>query len=278
MDETIFNNAIASLPQTFREGPAPRAALLLGSGWNRAADSLTALETIPYSEIPGFGAATVTGHDGRLVLAEAPGGGRVLVFCGRRHWYEGCEWEAVVMPAVLARRLGAPVLLVTNAAGAIRTSLAPGDVVLLSDHLRLSPLTPLRGPHNPAFGPRFPDQSRVYDPELGETLRAAAARQNLTLSDGVYALACGPAFETPAEIRAYGILGADVVGMSTVPEAMVASAMGVRVAGLSFVSNMAAGISSRRLDGNDVVDCAARHAPRLARLVLDFLELLPAAQ
>lgn len=276
MDDNLFRSAIESLPPIFREGPPPQASLLLGSGWNRAADSLRALATVPYSEISGFGAATVTGHDGRLVLAEAPGGGRVLVFCGRRHWYEGCEWEAVVMPAVLSKRLGAPVFLVTNAAGGIRKSLKPGDVVLLRDHLRLSPLTPLRGPHNPAFGPRFPDQSCVYDPALGVILRSAAARQGLDLTDGVYALACGPAFETPAEIRAYGLLGADVVGMSTVPEAMVASAMGLRVAGLSFVSNMAAGISTSRLDGDDVVDCAARHAPRLSRLVLDFLDLLKA--
>lgn len=274
MDDSIFRSALQSLPEAFRQAPAPKAALLLGSGWNRAADSLQVLEEVPYAAIPGFGAATVVGHDGRLLLARTKAGASVLVFCGRRHWYEGCDWEAVVMPAVLAKRLGAPVFLATNAAGGIRPSLKPGDVVLLQDHIRLSPLTPLRGPHDPAFGPRFPDQSRVYDPALGELLRAAAARQGLQLSDGVYALACGPAFETPAEIRAYGILGADVVGMSTVPETMVASAMGMRVAGLSFVSNMAAGISSRRLDGDDVVDCAARHAERLSRLVLDFLDLL----
>ena len=274
MDNRIFDAAFDSLPSAFR-GRSPRAALLLGSGWNRAADSLRVLAEVPYGEIGGFGAATVVGHDGRLLLAEAPRGGTVLVFCGRRHWYEGCEWEQVVMPAVLAKRLGSPVFLVTNAAGGIRPTLAPGDVVVIRDHLRLSPLTPLRGPHDPAFGPRFPDQSRVYDPDLAALLREAGARQGLALSEGVYVLSCGPAYETPAEIRAYGILGADVVGMSTVPEAMVASACGLRVAGLSFVSNMAAGVTGKLLDGDDVVDCARRHSDRLARLVLDFLDLLP---
>ena len=273
MDKRVFDEALASLPPGMRAAK-PFAALLLGSGWNQAAGGLDVVCEVPYSAIPGFGAATVVGHDGRLLLARTKRGGEVLVFCGRRHWYEGCEWEPVVMPAVLARRLGAPVFLVTNAAGGIRASLQPGDMVILRDHLRLSPLTPLRGPHDPEFGPRFPDQSRVYDPALIELLRAAGARQGLGLTDGVYVLSCGPAFETPAEIRAFGILGADVVGMSTVPEAMVASACGLRVAGVSFVSNMAAGVTGKLLDGDDVVDCAARHAGRLSRLVLDFLDLL----
>ena len=275
MNEQVFRDALASLPAAFRDA-RPYASLLLGSGWNRAVGSLRVLAEAPYSAIAGFGAATVVGHDGRLLLVEGPRGGTALVFCGRRHWYEGCEWEQVAMPAVLTKRLGCPVLLVTNAAGGIRPTLRPGDVVVIRDHLRLSPLTPLRGPHDPAFGPRFPDQSRVYDPDLAATLRAAGARQGLELTDGVYVLSCGPAFETPAEIRAYGILGADVVGMSTVPEAMVASACGMRVAGLSFVSNMAAGVTGKLLDGNDVVDCAERHADRLARLVVDFLDLLAA--
>ena len=272
MDKRIFDEAFASLPDIFRTA-RPYASLVLGSGWNHAVGSLEVLAEVPYSEIAGYGAATVVGHAGRLLLVRGPRGGTALLFCGRRHWYEGCEWEPVVMPAVLTRRLGCPILLITNAAGGIRASLRPGDVVILRDHLRLSPLTPLRGPHDPEFGPRFPDQSRVYDPELIELLRAAGARQGLGLTDGVYVLSCGPAFETPAEIRAYGILGADVVGMSTVPEAMVASACGLRVAGLSFVSNMAAGVTGKLLDGNDVVDCAERHAERLARLVLDFLDL-----
>ena len=272
MNEQIFRDALDSLPDAFR-GARPYASLLLGSGWNRAVGSLRVLAEVPYSAIAGFGAATVVGHDGRLLLVEGPRGGTALVFCGRRHWYEGCEWEQVVMPAVLTKRLGSPVFLVTNAAGGIRPTLKPGDVVVIRDHLRLSPLTPLRGPHDPAFGPRFPDQSRVYDADLAALLHTAGARQGIELADGVYVLSCGPAFETPAEIRAYGILGADVVGMSTVPEAMVASACGLRVAGLSFVSNMAAGVTGQRLDGNDVVDCAARHSERLARLVLDFLDL-----
>lgn len=273
MNEAIFRSAHESLPAVFKSA-RPVAALLLGSGWNHAVDGLSVVAEVPYSDIPGFGAATVIGHSGRLLLARTPKGADVIVFCGRRHWYEGCEWEPVVMPAMLAKLLGAPIFLVTNAAGGIRETLAPGDMVILRDHIRLSPLTPLRGEHNPFFGPRFPDQSRVYDPELIETLHRAGLRQGLDLTTGVYMLSCGPAFETPAEIRAYGILGADLTGMSTVPEAMVATAVGLRVAGVSFVSNMAAGVTGKLLDGNDVIDCAAQHADKLSRLVLDFLEEL----
>ena len=182
MNDQIFRAALASLPPVFRDAH-PYASLLLGSGWNRAVSSLRVLAEVPYGEISGFGAATVIGHDGRLLLVEGPRGGTALVFCGRRHWYEGCEWEQVVMPAVLAHRLGAPTLLVTNAAGGIRPTLRPGDVVILRDHLRLSPLTPLRGPHDPAFGPRFPDQSRVYDPALIELLRAGRKSENVKLKN-----------------------------------------------------------------------------------------------
>ena len=271
MDLTYFDRMAGFLPDLCFERP-PDVAIVLGSGWANALSADHTLVRIPYADIPGLGAATVAGHTGEFWLYERAGR-RVVAFCGRRHWYEGCEWEQVVMPAVLARRLGAPVFLVTNAAGGIRPTLRPGDVVVIRDHLRLSPLTPLRGPHDPAFGPRFPDQSRVYDADLAALLHAAGERQGIELADGVYVLSCGPAFETPAEIRAYGILGADVVGMSTVPEAMVASACGLRVAGLSFVSNMAAGVTGQLLDGNDVVDCAAHHSERLARLVLDFLDL-----
>ena len=181
MDKRVFDEALASLPPALHAAK-PFAALLLGSGWNQAAAGLRIECEVPYSDIAGFGAATVVGHAGRLLLARTKRGGQVLVFCGRRQWYEGCEWEQVVMPAVLAHRLGAPVFLVTNAAGGIRASLQPGDMVILRDHLRLSPLTPLRGPHDPEFGPRFPDQSRVYDPALVELLRAAGALLSLMLA------------------------------------------------------------------------------------------------
>ena len=252
MNAAVFDAALAALPEAFRTA-GPSVAVVLGSGWNGAADAAETVAEISYADIPGMGAATVLGHDGRLVLARLPDGPEVLFFRGRRHWYEGGEWEAVVMPAVLASRLGCRAFLATNAAGGISRSLSPGEVVAISDHLRLCALSPLRGPHDPAFGPRFPDQSRVYDPGLSRLLLEAGRKCGLSLHEGVYALSGGPAFETPAEVRAYAALGADLVGMSTVPEAMVASALGLRVAAMSFGSNAAAGISAAPLDGGDVV-------------------------
>ena len=232
---------------------------------------------VSYADIPGMGAATVLGHDGRLLLGRVPGSSReALFFCGRRHWYEGSEWEAVTMPAVLAHRLGCRAFFPTNAAGGVSRTLKPGDVAVISDHLRLSALSPLRGPHDPAFGPRFPDQSAVYDPRLRAVLREAGRRCGVVLAEGVYAFTGGPVYETPAEVRAYAALGADLVGMSTVPEATVASALGLRVAALSFVSNAAAGISETPLDGEDVVKCAADHAPLLSALVLEGVRALAA--
>ena len=269
MNPAVFDAALASLPGRFRSA-RPSVAVVLGSGWNGAVASVEVEAEVLYADIPGMGAATVIGHDGRLLLGRVPGcSAEALFFCGRRHWYEGSEWEAVTMPAVLAHRLGCRVFFPTNAAGGISRALKPGDVVMVSDHLRLSALSPLRGPHDPSFGPRFPDQSAVYDPRLRAVLREVGRRCGVELPEGVYAFSGGPAYETPAEIRAYAALGADLVGMSTVPEAMVASALGLRVAALSFVSNAAAGISDAPLDGEEVVKCAVAHAPLLSALVLE---------
>ncbi len=274
MDKAFFEKVFAALPAAFHE-KAPVATLVLGSGWNKATESLREIASVDYADLPGVGGATVIGHSGRITLAETPDGGRVAGFCGRRHWYEGCDWEPVVMPAVLCKMLGAPVLLLTNAAGGIRNEYDPGDVIIISDHLRLSPLSPLRGGHDPFFGPRFPDQSEVYDRELRGVLLETLRGMKLALREGVYAFTSGPLYETPAEVRAYAAMGADLVGMSTVPEAIVANAMGVRVAAVSFVSNSAAGVSSGRLDGEEVVACANANAHRLASVVLGFLKKLP---
>ena len=273
MRTELFDEAFAALPAVVKNA-RPTFAMMLGSGWNSAADQMDIIAEVPYSAIPHLGGATVIGHSGRLLLARSANGGggsasggQALVFCGRRHWYEGAEWEAVVMPAEISRRLGVRDFLVTNAAGGIRKGLKPGDIVMLTDHIKLSHQSPLRGPHNPDFGPRFPDQSAVYSAELQNLIARAAAECGIAIERGVYVFAAGPTFETPAEIRAYGILGADVVGMSTVPEASVATACGMRVAGLSFVSNMAAGISAEPLTGDDVIECAKTNAPKLAALI-----------
>lgn len=276
MNAAVFEAALAALPGRFRAA-RPAVAVVLGSGWNGAVASVGVEAEVSYADLPGMGAATVLGHDGRLLLGRVPGtSAETLFFCGRRHWYEGSEWEAVTMPAVLAHRLGCRVFFPTNAAGGVSRALKPGDVAVISDHLRLSALSPLRGPHDPAFGPRFPDQSAVYDPRLRAVLREAGRRCGVPLSEGVYAFTGGPAYETPAEVRAYAALGADLVGMSTVPEATVASALGLRVAALSFVSNAAAGISETPLDGEDVVKCASDHAPLLSALVLEGVRALSA--
>jgi len=266
MNVKLFDEAFAALPAVVKQS-RPALAMTLGSGWNAVAGEMDIIAEIPYSEIPNFGGATVIGHSGRLLLARTGTGVETLVFCGRRHWYEGADWEAVVMPVEISRRLGVRDFIITNAAGGIRPDLAPGDIVLLTDHIRLNHLNPFRGPHNPEFGPRFPDQSAVYSPELRALIERAAARCGIALKHGVYIFASGPTFETPAEIRAYGILGADVVGMSTVPEASFANACGMRVAGLSFVSNLAAGISAEPLSGYDVIECAKTNAPKLTALI-----------
>ena len=269
----ILDTAFAALPAAIREA-RPACALVLGSGWNRAIDGLDVLARVPYGDLPGLGAAAVPGHDGALALVRLPGASRgatALAFCGRRHWYECLEWEPTVFPADFCRRLAVPEIILTNAAGGINPAYRPGDVVLVRDHLRMSYLNPLQGPHNPLFGERFPDQSHVYGEETADRLRRAAAAAGIALHEGVYAYSCGPTFETPAEVRAYGILGADLVGMSTVPEAIVASACGIRVGALSLVTNMAAGLGSAMLRHEDVVETASTSGERLAALLVAYL-------
>lgn len=279
INTTVLDRAFEALPPDIRNA-RPLCGMVLGSGWSEAVRELTVVAECSYADIPGLGAAAVAGHAGRLILGHLPTHPTqtVLAFCGRRHWYEGVGWDPVVMPADICRRLGIPNLLITNAAGGIRPSLSPGDIVMLRDHLRMSHLNPLQGPHLPQFGPRFPDQSEVYSPALMELLRAAAIEIGCILTDGIYAFSSGPTFETPAEIRAYGILGADVVGMSTVPEAIVAHASGLRIAALSLISNMAAGISGAHLSHEEVMEVGRAATPVMAALVTAFLRALCGAE
>lgn len=270
MDMNIFDEAFASLPAAIKEA-RPSCAMMLGSGWNAATDGMEAILDLPYSAVVHFGDATVIGHSGSMSLVRLPGGNTGLVFRGRRHWYEGASWESIVMPVEIARRLGVKTFLITNASGGIRKDLHAGDIVIIDDHIRLNHLTPLAGPHVPEFGPRFPDQTNVYDCDLIEILRQSGKDAGLTLTTGVYAFSAGPTYETPAEIRAYGVLGADLVGMSTVPEAMFASSCGMRVAGLSFVSNMASGLAGVNLSGTDVIECAKANSAKMAAVVNCFI-------
>jgi inosine/guanosine/xanthosine phosphorylase family protein len=268
-DTAIFDAAFQALPAAFCEC-VPDCALILGSGWGEALAPDKILARVPYADIPGLGASTVSGHSGELILCTLAGR-RVAAFCGRRHWYEGNGWTPVVLPVELIRRLGCQSLLITNAAGGINPALRPGSLIALTDHINLSGLSPLTGPLVPGWGPRFPDQTAVYPPPLRDRLHAAAAGIGCDLADGIYVFSPGPAYETPAEIRAFATLGADVVGMSTAPEAMVAHAAGIGVAAVSCVTNMAAGTGGRSLSHAEVIAEMRRVQPRLARLIREFV-------
>ncbi len=269
MDAKFFDAAMDALSAECLAS-APDVAVVLGSGWGDALVMDRLVARVPYSEIPGFGAATVAGHAGEFVLYERAGR-RVAAFCGRRHWYEGVGWETVVLPVELFRRMGGKRVLLTNAVGGINPALHPGDFVILRDHVNTVGVNPLMGPHNPDWGPRFPDMSEIYSSRLRSVLRAVAGRRGLRVMEGVYAFTAGPVYETPAEIRAYRNMGADVVGMSTVPEAVFAAAAGLEVAGLSLVTNLAAGISPVPLHHEEVL-AATRNAQSVMRgLVDDFI-------
>lgn len=259
----------AALPAPFREAP-PVCGLILGSGWGDALRPEAVHARVPYAALDGFGASTVAGHHGELLCATLTGR-RVVLFSGRRHYYEGCGLGPVVYPVELLRCLGAPIVLLTNAAGGLNPDFAPGTLMAVEDHLNLTGVNPLRGPHRPEWGPRFPDLSHVYDPALTDLLCALEAG----VRRGVYAFSVGPSYETPAEVRALRALGGDAVGMSTVPEAVVAHAAGLRVAALSCVTNPAAGLSPTPLRHEEVLAASEAAKPRMAALVAAFVGALP---
>ena len=252
-------------------------ALVLGSGWGAVADAFHGERALPYADIPGLGETQVEGHSGRLVAAELAGR-RLLIFQGRRHWYEGAGWEPVAFPVHFAASLGVSAIVLTNAAGGIREDLSPGDLMAIDDHINALGASPLAGPHDPFWGTRFPDLSAVYDAELRARLDRAAAALNVPLAHGVYVAAPGPAYETPAEVRMYRRLGADAVGMSTVPEAVLAHAAGLRVAGLSCITNLAAGVSAQPLSHDEVIAETRRALPRMQALLDAFFRGLAGAE
>ncbi len=237
-----------------------RVAVVLGSGLGAYAHSFGGTE-IDYSSIAGFPVPTVAGHRGVLRVR-----GSVAIFVGRFHYYEGLDPEDLVLPVFLAHSLGVRTLVLTNASGAVSRALAPGRLVLIRDHINLMGMNPLRGPNPPGFGPRFPDMSEVYSRRLRELARRVAAAGE-PLGEGVYAALAGPCYETPAEIRMLAALGADLVGMSTVPEAIAAASLGMEVLGISCVTNMAAGILDKPLDHEEVLETGRTVAPRMAALL-----------
>jgi purine-nucleoside phosphorylase len=252
----------------------PTAGVVLGSGLGGLADRLERAVVIPYEEIPYFPVSRVAGHPGRLVVGDLREGEAkvsLAVMQGRVHGYEGWSAEEVAFGARVLCRLGIRALLVTNAAGGVNPAFVPGDIVRIVDHLNLSGQNPLAGENDERLGPRFPDLSEAYDARLGALLVEAAGAAGVPLRSGVYACMPGPSYETPAEVRMLRALGADVVGMSTVLEVIAARHMGVPVAGLSVVSNPAAGLARKPLSHEDVAETAARVEGRLSTLLTAFL-------
>ncbi|HYG67748.1 MAG TPA: purine-nucleoside phosphorylase [Anaeromyxobacteraceae bacterium] len=254
---------------------APEAGIVLGSGLSGFTDRLADRVEIPYGEIPGFPVSRVAGHPGRLVIGALPAadGPPVVVaaMSGRVHAYEGWSAGDVAFGARVLCRLGIRALVVTNAAGGIAPTLEPGALVRITDHLNLSGVNPLVGDNDERLGPRFPDLSEAYDVRLGALLDETARALGIPLRAGVYACVLGPSYETPAEIRMLRGLGADVVGMSTVPEVIAARHLGVPVCGISVVTNFAAGLSRQPLSHEEVAQAAERVRDRLGTLVAGFL-------
>ena len=264
--ESLFGEAAAFV--TARGVEAPDLAIILGSGLGSLADEIEGAVTIPFAEIPGFPRGQVSGHAKALVSGMLEGR-RVIVFAGRSHYYEGGDAAVMKVPLGLLIRLGAPPVLATNAAGSVNPAMAPGDVVAINDHISLGAPNPLVGDTDER---RFVPMAEAYSPLLRERLQRAAARAGLALAEGVYMWWTGPSFETPAEIRLAQRVGADLVGMSTVPEVIMARRLGLEIAALSIVTNYGTGmqvVAPNHMETKHVADAAA---PRLKRLVRAFLK------
>jgi xanthosine phosphorylase len=250
---------------------APRLGIILGSGLGAVADALEDAETISYADLPEFPAPSVHGHAGTLALGTLSG---VPVAClqGRRHVYEGGDPGAMRGPVRALKAAGAEALLVTNAAGSLNADVGPGTLMAISDHINLLGVNPLTGPNDDAVGPRFPSMRDAYDPELRKVLHDAADLLGIPLAEGVYLATAGPSFETPAEIRAFRTLGADAVGMSTVPEVILARHAGLEVVAVSAITNLAEGMGGEALSHEQTLRYANQAAGDLTRLIIGFCE------
>ena len=229
---------------------------------------------IPYGQIPHFPVSTAPGHAGRFVFGRLSGR-MVLCMQGRFHYYEGHDMAAIALPVRVLKALGCRALVLTNAAGGVNWDFSVGDFMLITDHINFMVANPLRGENDDAIGPRFCDMTHVYTPEFQQTTSQVAAQQGITLREGVYLGYMGPSFETPAEIRAFRTLGADAVGMSTVPEAIAASHCGLPVLGVSLITNMAAGMAGKRLSGDEVIEIANQRGPVFQDFIRTVVGALP---
>jgi purine-nucleoside phosphorylase len=254
----------------------PRVGLVFGSGLGSLADALEGPVSIPFEELPGWPVATAPGHVGRLLLGRLSGM-PVAALQGRFHLYEGNDAGLVVQPVLLFRRLGAELVILTNAAGGVNAAYRPGTLMVIKDHLNLTGRTPLLGINADDMGPRFPDMTDVWSPRLRRRLFAAAEAEGVTLEEGIYAGLVGPSYETPAEVRMLRTLGADAVGMSTVLEATAARWAGLEVCGVSLVTNAGAGYSGQPITHQEVLEAGSQAGPRLARVLRRFIAQVGAA-
>lgn len=273
----VLQNQISQAQEFIRKhSPYPniKGAVVLGSGLGDFADTLQNVHYIPYADIPHFHCATVAGHAGRLAIGEIVPGFPIACMQGRFHFYEGADMQTVVFPTRVLKALGAEFLIVTNAAGGINLNFHPGTLMLIEDHLNFMGDNPLKGPNPDELGPRFLDMTEAYAKDLRQIAQQVAKNNDFTLESGVYAGLSGPTYETPAEIRMLRAIGADAAGMSTVPEVIVANHMGMRVLGISCITNAAAGISGKKLSHQEVMETAEQTKQRFVILLNGILNQL----
>lgn len=251
----------------------PEIGIILGSGLGGLADELENAVVIPYEEIPYFSKSAAVGHANQLVIGTL-NGKRIVAMKGRYHYYEGYSLDEVTFPVRVIQALGTDKLIITNACGAVNKEFNPGDLMLITDHINLAGTNPLIGPNNDDLGTRFPDSSEVYNRELRNLAKNIAEENNINLQEGVYTWWSGPAYETPAEIRMIRVLGGDAVGMSTVPEALIAVHGGLKVLGISCLTNMASGILDQPLSHDEVIDVAAQSRSKFVQLIKEVIHQL----
>ena len=266
----MTNPSLAHLAAQYIQNKAPdfnpKVAIVLGSGLGGFADQLENKITIHYNELPGFPAVTVQGHNGNLILGTLSGIG-IVCLQGRSHLYEGSGFDAVKTYVRTLKLIGCEYFIATNASGSLREEVGPGELMLITDHINFQPGNPLIGPNDDEFGPRFPPVDNAYNPSMRDSLLTIAHKENIALHQGVYIAVSGPSYETAAEIRAFKTLGADAVGMSTVPEVLVANHCGLKIAVIAIITNYATGLSKTPHDHNEVLKMAASAAEKLKFLI-----------
>ena len=267
---TIMMKETLDYIQTYTDDFKPEICIVLGSGLGDLADTYCEF-AIPYDKIPGFAKSTVEGHKGQLVFAQI-NKRNVVMMQGRNHFYEGHSMQDVTYPIKVMKKLGVKTVIITNAAGAINKSFRPGDLMVITDHINLMGTNPLIGPNDPDLGVRFPDMSEVYNKNLIKIVDAAGRLLKIDLKHGVYVATTGPSYETPAEIKMARFMGGDAAGMSTVPEAIVANYCGMKVIGISCISNFATGISSKKLSHEEVIETTEKVKAKFKELILLLLK------